>query len=541
MLSHPCATAVVFLFVLSTQYAWAAENDDLIKQVMSAPPIRLRLERDHRISCGKAVLNNEETVHVYLTHSDKTIPYVMSLGWFVMVKSSGNPEDKPKANTSLLKPMKLANPMNLNPLKLLKLGKTQEPKEPVVNPIALLAPTNDSIYGPNMVCIDEFGERLPAPFEKPGRSGFNSADWHALRGFDALASGELKDALEEMQTAVKEAPASARFHNNFAVALALSGRLEEAQREVTQALKINADYSAALANRSWIAYACKQYDLSLADAMKASEIDERLLSCRIATARNLLAMGKVKEAKELSQILKQRWGTELQILALAADVELEAKDYQTARQTLKKLALLNGGNPDILLKLAYVSAQVGDLDEALKRAREATVVAPEDIQSHISLGHYLEDNRDYKGAYLQYERAMDLKPPLATLRSLRGPYLRSLLHVNEYAKAEQLSLAWTKEDPNDADVHYNRAWVLGQLPNKKETEAIACYQRALALNAKLVSAHYNLALLFVKQGNRQQALNELHAFIEAAPDDPDVASAKELVVKLSASDQPKGN
>ncbi len=533
---HRQVANFIVLFVALAPSVFAAESEDLIKQVMSAPPIRFRMEGDHRISCGKATYNNEETVHVYLTHSDKGIPYVTSLGWFVMVKSSGKQHheevQKPKTKRSLLNPMGLGNPISLV---VKRQPKTEEPVAP--NPI--LTPT---IAASNLVCIDEFGERLPAPMEKPGRSGFNSADWHALRGFDAMSQGNLKEALAEMQTSVEEAPASARFHNNLGVALAVSGKLQEAQKEIGQALKIFPEYSSALTNRSWIAYACKQYELSIADAKKACEFDEGMLSARIAIARNLLAMGKVKEAKELVQTFKTKWGTELQILALVADVELEAQDYQSARQTLKKLALLNRGNPDILLKLAYVCHQLGDLDEALKRAREATVLAPEDIQSHIALGNYLEENRDYKGAYLQYERAIDLKPQLDTLRGVRGPYLRSLLHVGEYAKADQQSATWAKEDANDASVHYNRAWVLGQLPTKKEPEAISEYTRALTLDPKMVSAHYNLALLFVNQGNRQKALAELKAFIESAPpNDPDVAQAKDLLAKLSTIDQPKGN
>lgn len=524
---HRQIAIFIVLFVALTPSVFAAEGEDLIKQVMSSPPVRFRMEGDHRISLGKAILNNEETVHVYLTHSDKTVPYVMSLGWFVMVKSSNKQitEEKPKVKRSLLNPMSFVK----------RPPKEEEPVAP--NPI--LSPT---IAASNLVCIDEFGERLPAPMEKPGRSGFNSADWHALRGFDAMSQGEMKEALQETQVSVEEAPASARLHNNYGVALALSGKLQEAQKEIGLALKINPDYPAALTNRSWIAYCCKQYELSLADAKKACELDDGMLSARIAIARNLLAEGKIKEAKELVQNFKTKWGTELQILALAADVELEAQDYQNARQTLKKLALLNRGNAEILVKLAYVCQQLGDLDEAMRRAREATVLAPEDIASHITLGNLLEDNRDYKGAYLQYERAMELKPDSDTLRTLRGPYLRSLLHVGEYAKADQQSANWVKEDGNNAEVHYNRAWVLGQLPNKKEPEAISEYIKALNIDPKMVSAYYNLALLYVNQGNRQLALSSLKRFVDSAPpNDPDVAQAKELFVKLSTIDQPKGN
>ncbi len=524
---HRQVAIFIVLFVAQTQAVFAAESEDLVKQVMSSPPVRFRMEGDHRISLGKATLNNEETVHVYLTHADKTVPYVMSLGWFVMVKSSNKQsvDQKPKVKRSLLNPISFVK----------RPPKEEEPVAP--NPI--LAPT---IAASNLVCIDEFGERLPAPMEKPGRSGFNSADWHALRGFDAMSKGDMKEALQETQVSVEEAPASARLHNNYGVALALSGKLQEAQKEIGLALKINPDYSAALTNRGWIAYCCKQYELSLADAKKACELDDGMLSARIAIARNLLATGKIKEAKELVQTFKTKWGTELQILALAADVELEANDYQNARQTLKKLALLNHGNAEILVKLAYVCQQLGDLDEAMKRAREATVLAPEDIQSHITLGNLLEDNRDYKGAFLQYERAMELKPNVETMRNLRGPYLRSLLHVGEYAKADQQSANWVKEDATNAEVHYNRAWVLGQLPNKKEPEAISEYTKALNIDPKMFQAYYNLALLYVNQGNRQMALSSLKRFVESAPpNDPDVAQAKELFVKLSTIDQPKGN
>src|SRR5262249_25540763 len=100
----------------------AAPSNPLLGAVMMAPPIFIRQERDQRVSSYAEPFAGENTAHVFLCLSDQTVPYAFSLGWFVPAKG------KEAAS-----------------------------------------------------CLDEFGERIPSPMEKPERAGFNKADLAALR------------------------------------------------------------------------------------------------------------------------------------------------------------------------------------------------------------------------------------------------------------------------------------------------------------------------------------------------------------------------
>jgi len=212
--------------------------------------------------------------------------------------------------------------------------------------------------------------------------------------------------------------------------------------------------------------------------------------------------------------------------------QIQNKDYKNALITYKAIFLERPFDPNVLLGIALAAERCGDLDQALKYARQATTCAPSDPQTHIALGGYLEENRDLKAAYLQYSRVLELNPPKETLDHVFGPMLRILMNINETAEAEKLSRKWAKDFPAEPDCQYNNGWVLSQCGADKLPDAVASYQAALKLSPDMVGTHYNLALLFLKLKQNDQAYSELTQFLKLAPNDADAAHAKELIDKL---------
>ena len=92
-----------------------------------------------------------------------------------------------------------------------------------------------------------------------------------------------------------------------------------------------------------------------------------------------------------------------------------------------------------------------------------------------------------------------------------------------------------KQYPDDAECHYNRAWIASQLEGDHAQECIDEYRKALEQEPTLSSVHYNLALVLLKAGKNQEALKELRDFVAKSPDDSDCASAKELIKKLEGN------
>jgi tetratricopeptide (TPR) repeat protein len=218
------------------------------------------------------------------------------------------------------------------------------------------------------------------------------------------------------------------------------------------------------------------------------------------------------------------------------DEQMAKKEYKLARDTFRELCWRRPMDPVPMLKEAAAEAKCGDLDEALVWAKKATQYAPDYGEAHTQLGHLLEANREWKAAYLQYARAFDLSADAESHISLETPMLRTLLNAKDYDKADQLSLSMIKQNKKAPDCYYNRAWYLSQSPKPEAlAEAIANYKQVLTLTPTRNDARFNLALLLVKNNAKEEALVELKKFIEAAPDDPDCARAKEMIEKLEPS------
>lgn len=468
---------LVVLMGLSAPPAPAQQTSPL----QNFEPVRLRMQKDNRLSMSEESFNGEKTIHIYLSLSDQPTPYLFTLGWFVAIE-----------------------------------GKKEGIK-----------------------VLDEFGERIPLPYFKPERKNFNKADLLSIQSFDLISDGKMKEAAQLIEQGLKEAPQSAKLHNNFGVILALRNQYVNALKEFQTALKLKQDYAGALSNMAWLDIAMAQPALAERDGLKALSIDGKLNPARLAVARAKLNSASRKEAAKVAAEVKGAGTRDLASIETLADAQMAKGDYKAARQSLRKLIFINSSNHSYLLKLAQAAALDGDLDEGISRARQAVQIAPGDPASHLLLGQYLEQNRDQRAALLQYQLAADLygkatDPEEARLKyDVYGPILRIVLSTRSLAEADRLSRQWVKDNKDSHQCHFNRAWIASKLEgDDKLKEAIAEYQKALALNSELSSARYNLALLFLKQGREIDGAEELKRFIKQAPDDPDSKQARALLAEI---------
>ncbi len=477
-----CAKRIHSVFALAAVVAWtvllpancAPGKDQLLSKVSMSPAIMIRQQRDHRVSLHREQMGSDQSVHVYTSLSDYEAPFSFSLGWFVMVQ--GRDGD---------------------------------------------------------ACLDEFGERVPMPGAKPERSGFNKAELLAVRGFDYVGAGNMKDATSAFEAGAKHFSQNAKVRNNLGACLAATGQYGQAQKEFDAAIKLKPDYALAYANRAWLSLLLDQPKLALVDLEKALGMQGDLKPAVLGAVRTYLYFGNTQQARVLGERAFIRWPDDVQSCILAGDAHLAAGDARSARTRYQKALVFGPNNPRVLLKLAGTAERLGDLDDAIRRARGATQISPDDAETHLVLGKYLELNRNVRAAQVQYERALEVDPSPAVRQAVYGPLLRVLMKTSKRDEADKLSKRWLSEHPQNAECRYNRAWVTSQLSGKNnKLEAIDEYRKALALNPELVQAHYNLAILLVDQGKNDEAARELRSFIEKSPNDPDCKSARDLLAKL---------
>src|SRR5262245_27730641 len=125
---------------------------------------------------------------------------------------------------------------------------------------------------------------------------------------------------------------------------------------------------------------------------------------------------------------------------------------------------------------------------------------------------------DYLNEALALERQGDFEAALTSYRlALRDT-------PADLRVLQNMAIAFTKIDRND--------------------EAIRYYRKALEIDKSLAGAHYGLAFLLIKRGERDTAATHLRAFLDRPPQGPDSAKwiehAKQALTDITADGMPTG-
>jgi tetratricopeptide (TPR) repeat protein len=112
--------------------------------------------------------------------------------------------------------------------------------------------------------------------------------------------------------------------------------------------------------------------------------------------------------------------------------------------------------------------------------------------------------------------------PESESKSKRVDYLREALGLEKQGDYDAALTSYRlalRDRPNDQRVLQNMAIAhsrLGQVD-----DAMRCYRKALELDPALAGAHYGLAFLLLKRGERAEAQEHLERFLAVAPQSPD--------------------
>lgn len=165
-------------------------------------------------------------------------------------------------------------------------------------------------------------------------------------------------------------------------------------------------------------------------------------------------------------------------------------DYATAEPILNQPTLLNSKNPEVLQMLATIYYDQGKFNKAIATFKKALEIEPGYTDAAVGLSIILNDIGRYDDAKKIFE---DAKAQLDAKKQINEP------NINEKFAVKHAELA---------DMY---------LQFKRYDESIEQYQKAVSLSTKKLELNLRLAECFVQAGQKDRAIKELKAMLQADP------------------------
>jgi len=295
------------------------------------------------------------------------------------------------------------------------------------------------------------------------------AGWRAAPGVRVGAAGAVlaalliltwrqaatyRDADTLYQATLREDPGSWMVLNNLGQLRLDAGRLDEARRDLGEALRLNPDFAEAWVNLGTLEFDTGQFDAAAADARRALQLQPNYPKAYYNLGTALHALRRNAQAAA----------------AFAAAVRQDP-EYAEAENSWG-VALAESGSPD----------------DARRHYRRALALDPEYAEAHNNLGNALARSGQVDGAIAEYGRALAAQPAYPEAERNLG---LALEHTGHLAEAAEHFRRAAQLRPGDFVVRNDLGVALAQ--SGRLDEAIAAWEEALRLNPDYASARQNLS------------------------------------------------
>lgn len=192
---------------------------------------------------------------------------------------------------------------------------------------------------------------------------------------------------------------------------------------------------------------------------------------------------------------------------------VDDKDYAEARALCEEMLRQRPGFADCHLQMSKVALADGEREAALRAARKAVEVGPQNERAQLHLAGLLRERGDLEAAVAHFRRALEIQPGSPDARLSLG---RTLAELGRLDEAGSLLGAAASAQPESASAAIQLGFVRakqGQLD-----EAIRSYRHALALDPGSAEAHAYLGSALAQQGSLEEAIVHFDQALRARPD-----------------------
>jgi Flp pilus assembly protein TadD len=358
-------------------------------------------------------------------------------------------------------------------------------------------------------------------------------------------------------------PTAARQHVERGYALAQSGNLKAAEAELREAVKLAPEDALALAVLGMVLSQGQNLEEANTYLERALKLDPGDTGTRYNLAVNQFRLGRREAAKtNLDLILKQKpdhkqAASLLDAIKAKSRYDVALDRYRTDRfaesQALLEQMIASGKrDPKVYTLLAWCHHRQNRADAALAAMRQAIELAPADPTLYSNAAQILLENRSFQAAYGAATKALELKPdhvPALKTKGLldieRGDLKQALAAfqravelngsdpeaIEQLGTAHQLLFQYSEaavtfekgisQFPAYARMYEAYAKLLldpgGRLDATAKTRATMLLKKALALDASLPQAHYELGKQLLEDGKAPEALSHLETAAKLDP------------------------
>ncbi len=327
--------------------------------------------------------------------------------------------------------------------------------------------------------LAEVAKRVSVP-----RRALVAAGVAALLSLSIVASAQVRvwrDSVTLFEHALSVTEENALARINLGVAYLNHGRLEDAARELEEAIRIHPGAAEAHA--------------ALAGVRGKQGRPEQALELYRAALR--LDPGSSETHRDMARLL------------------LTLGDSSQALVHFREAAALAPADGDVLVDLAVALSREGRHDEAAAKIDEATRLPLDQARLHQNWGVVLMERGDLEEAEKHFDRALVLRPEYAGAHFSAG---QTAMRQGSFTKAVEHLREAVRLEPEDEEARYNLGLALANA--NQLDEAYAAFEKARSLNPGRAETHFSLGLIFARLGDLDRAADSFRTSLRLAPGNP---------------------
>ena len=177
-------------------------------------------------------------------------------------------------------------------------------------------------------------------------------------------------------------------------------------------------------------------------------------------------------------------------------------------------------------RLGQVQLEQGKTLQAIESVDRALKLDPQNAEAHYLLGFIHYQQSEYKHAEKEFRKALKLNPYYTDAHNHLGLVYREM---QEYDKAlSEFQAALNDKSYKAPERIYLNVGHL-YLARSMYPEAIASFQKAVALSPEYLRGRLGLGTAYARSGQKDLADKELRKVVALGPDSPEATEARQLL------------